>query len=145
MKLICENHGTVQFRITDDKSSYELLMDYDDQLEQYQLAIRNGTEGEVEPLDPIRRRDGEHDETYFDRACALAHRIYLNRIAELIELNSRNDRKHYLLGRVREKLNHMELTIEHFDNDEPTEDELGRLNELLILINRADTNLTEIS
>lgn len=126
MRLIVDADGFRLLRVGDDKSALSLIMEYDDQLEHYGLAIR-GTDNSIEPLDPIKRRLGEDNEIYFDRASALAHRIFLNKLCERIEAQSRSEQARHILGQIDEKITHTGLIIAHWDNDEPSEADLQEL------------------
>lgn len=141
MKIQADSHGDVSLRLSDDKSHAQLLMEFDPQLECFQITLQPKPDGDMEPQDPVRRREGEDDEVFFDRAAAMAHRIYLNHVTALIEAQSRNDRKHHLFRQIRDKLTHMDLVIEHFDNDEPTEEDLMLISSAFSQLRDADANL----
>lgn len=131
-------------RLTNDRESTELLMELDQQLDLYSFALREGNE--VQPLgEPVRRRPGETDDTFYDRACAMATRLYLNHLTAKIETMSRYERMQPMIAKVKHHLNHMELTTEHWDNTEPTEEELDQLEQLCFALANLDETLSELS
>lgn len=130
MKLLADTHGTVQLKIRDDKSDIEVEMNYDDQLEHYEIAVRDG-EGTVTPQPPLKRIPGEEDEVYFDRCCITAHRHFLTFVEERVLEQSRFEQQQMLLGKIEDCLSHMQQTVARWDNDKPTDAELRDLRERL--------------
>ena len=144
MKIITDT-VPMGLRLTNDREEHtELLMEWDQQLDLYSFAIHDS--GEVQPQQPIiRRRRGESDDTFYDRACSMAMRIYLDRLTERIETMSRYERMQPLIEDCRNKLYHMIGVLDHWDNDKPTEIELEELQMLRNRLFEEDETLSTLS
>jgi hypothetical protein len=143
VKLLGDTHGNVQLRIRDDKSDIELEMNYDDQLEQFQTALRDG-EGTVTPKPPLKRYEGEGDEVYFDRCCVTAHRQFLEAVEERILVQSRFERLEFVKSKISEEVSNIEQTLLHWDNDEPTERDISAAQALQRQLDELQNQLSDI-
>lgn len=127
MKIITEIHGLTSLLITDDKTDLRLVMEYDAQLERYQIDVQDG-DGQVQPQTPVRRVVGESDQIFFDRACLEAHRHYTTFLDEKVSQQSRCEQLEHLKSLVRNELTAIEQDMFHGDNDEPSKRDLERMN-----------------
>lgn len=145
MIITAKTHLTVELVLDHDQTGLQLEMGWDEQLEKFQLAMLGPeANADTRPLNPVERRPGETNQTFFDRACCVAYRHMVNEVTELVLQNSRYDRMQHLFRDIKDKLTHMEGMIDHWDNDNPTEEELGLITEAYTLLRRGDQLLGEV-
>lgn len=143
MRLIVGTHGTVHLRVKDEKSDFDLTMDYDDQLEQFQMHLTDG-EGTVTPKTPLKRYPGEGDEVYFDRCCVTAYRHYLEAVEIRILEQSRFERVEHVRRLIETEIGAIEQTFTHWDNDKPDDADLRRMDQALQMIRNTRDAVTDV-
>ena len=136
MRIHYESHpnGVVELRCDAFDYDRTVMVTHLPDVDKYQLDFLQDGPKVDRPSRTVSRFEGERDETFYNRAVASAYEWLIDKCQEKAQFNSNEEQIQFILGQMREVLNEVELTIEHFDGEEPDEGQVGLLaRELSIL------------